>query len=174
MQIKLETVVNCTDGVEIWLGRLLEEMKSTMQEVLAKIASELFDPEFNFIKDFQDYCGQVSKRKQPKQSNDFLFMFLVQAGLLGVQILWTSDAEFAIKKSKVDKGIMRKTNQQFLDLLNEFIELTLTDLTKLQRIKYETMVTIHVHQVILLLNISTRTKVAYDFTSNRFTEGHIR
>lgn len=42
---------------------------------------------------------------------------------------------------------MRKTNQQFLDLLNEFIELTLTDLTKLQRIKYETMVTIHVHQV---------------------------
>lgn len=31
-----------------------------MQEILAKIASELFDPEFDFIKDFQEYCGQVS------------------------------------------------------------------------------------------------------------------
>lgn len=72
---------------------------------------------------------------------------LCQAGLIGVQILWTNEAELAIKKSKVDKEIMRKTNQQFLDLLNEFIELTLTDLSKLQRIKYETMVTIHVHQV---------------------------
>lgn len=41
---------------------------------------------------------------------------------------------------------MRKTNQRFLDLLNSFIELTVKDLTKLDRIKYETMVTIHVHQ----------------------------
>lgn len=39
-------------------------MKSTMQEVLAKIAVELFDPEFNFIKDFQEYCGQVSSSGQ--------------------------------------------------------------------------------------------------------------
>lgn len=66
-QIKLETVVNCTDGVEIWLGRLLEEMKSSMQEVLAKIAAELSDPEFDFIKDFQDYCGQVHTRVKTKQ-----------------------------------------------------------------------------------------------------------
>lgn len=37
-------------------------------------------------------------------------------------------------------------NQRFLDLLNSFIELTLLELTKVERIKYETMVTIHVHQ----------------------------
>lgn len=41
---------------------------------------------------------------------------------------------------------MKKYNQRFLDLLNGFIELTVKDLTKLDRIKYETMVTIHVHQ----------------------------
>lgn len=41
---------------------------------------------------------------------------------------------------------MKKYNQRFLDLLNGFIELTVKDLTKLERIKYETMVTIHVHQ----------------------------
>lgn len=41
---------------------------------------------------------------------------------------------------------MRKTNNYFLDLLNDLIELTIKDLTKLQRINFETMVTIHVHQ----------------------------
>lgn len=41
---------------------------------------------------------------------------------------------------------MKKTNQWFLDLLNQFIELTIKDLTVLERIRFETMVTIHVHQ----------------------------
>lgn len=97
-----------------------------------------------------------------------------QAGLIGVQILWTNEAEFAIKKSKVDKGIMRKTNQHFLDLLNEFIELTLTDLTKLQRIKYETMVTIHVHQVHFAISSSTSVICFNLLLFLRYTEGHIR
>lgn len=61
IQIKLENIVSCTDGVEIWLGRLLEEMINTIQCILAKIASELLDPEFDFVKDFQEYCGQVRK-----------------------------------------------------------------------------------------------------------------
>lgn len=41
---------------------------------------------------------------------------------------------------------MKKYNQRFLDLLNGFIELTIKDLNKLDRVKYEAMVTIHVHQ----------------------------
>lgn len=41
---------------------------------------------------------------------------------------------------------MKVTNQRFLDLLNSLIELTSKDLTKMQRIRFETMVTIHVHQ----------------------------
>lgn len=69
-----------------------------------------------------------------------------QAGLIGVQVLWTTNAEYAIRKSRTDSGIMRKTNDAFLDLLNELIELTIKDLTKLQRTHFETMVTIHVHQ----------------------------
>lgn len=41
---------------------------------------------------------------------------------------------------------MKKYNQRFLDILNGLIELTVKDLNKLDRIKYEAMITIHVHQ----------------------------
>ncbi|KAL3284031.1 hypothetical protein HHI36_018201, partial [Cryptolaemus montrouzieri] len=68
------------------------------------------------------------------------------AGLLGVQILWTKEAEIALKRSKIDKTIMKITNQRFLDLLNSLIDLTSKDLAKMRRTQFETMVTIHVHQ----------------------------
>lgn len=66
--------------------------------------------------------------------------------MIGVQVLWTVKAEYALRKCKTDPTVMRKTNDFFLNLLNEFIELTIKDLTKLQRIQFETMITIHVHQ----------------------------
>ncbi|XP_055595824.1 dynein axonemal heavy chain 8 [Uranotaenia lowii] len=118
--------VFCTGGVEIWLNRLLKEMQDTISDILAVMAQNLSNPEFDFITGFQTFCGQ--------------------AGLVGVQLLWTRDAEYALRKCRTDKNVMRKTNQRFLDLLNSLIELTVKDLTKLERIRFETMVTIHVHQ----------------------------
>ncbi|KAJ8735705.1 hypothetical protein PYW07_007325 [Mythimna separata] len=125
--IPLEVPVVCIGGVEIWLNTLLDTMKSTVRNIIANIAQTMAsDTEFEFLVGFWNFPGQ--------------------AGLLGMQILWTSDAEYALKKAKADRFIMRITNQKNLDLLNGLIDQTVRDLVPLDRTQIETMITIHVHQ----------------------------
>ena len=112
--------------MEMWLGALLKMTLKSVNTVIRQASIAIEDSNFNLM--------------------EFLAEFPAQIGILGLQMVWTRDSEVALEKARADKKIMAQTNQHFLQILNNLIELTTSDLTKINRTRYETLITIHVHQ----------------------------
>ncbi|XP_071957073.1 dynein axonemal heavy chain 5-like [Antedon mediterranea] len=126
-KIDLDVPVNAQGNVELWLGELLKTIRRSIHGVIRTAYISIQDKEnFKLIEFENTYAAQV--------------------GLLGIQMLWTRDSEDALKNARADKKIMSTTNQYFMDILNTLIDVTTQDLTKYERTKFETLVTIHVHQ----------------------------
>ena len=53
---------------------------------------------------------------------------------------------FCLSLCQLDKKVMSATNGYFEAILNSLIEVTTKELTKYERTKFETLITIHVHQ----------------------------
>lgn len=113
-------------NVEVWLMALMVMAQKSMHGVIRTAAIAIQDPNFQLL--------------------EFLNMFPAQVGLLGLQFLWTRDSTDALTAAKYDKKIMSATNQAFLELLNTLIDQTTRNLTKVERTKFETLITIQVHQ----------------------------
>ncbi|KAJ7420669.1 dynein heavy chain 5, axonemal-like protein [Willisornis vidua] len=125
-QVNIIEPVLAQGNVEFWLGQLLNGIRKTIHTIIRQASMVISDSEFKMY--------------------DFQAMFPAQIGLLGIQMIWTRDAEKALNSTKTDKKVMHTTNQKFLELLNYLIDMTTHNLTRMERTKYETLITIHVHQ----------------------------
>ncbi|CAF3995610.1 unnamed protein product, partial [Rotaria magnacalcarata] len=106
----------------------------------------------DFIRTHQKTIHRYIRRSIEKMTYDdfdlykFIEQEIAQLGLLIIQIVWTKRSEKTLQEATNNKNLMNETNKYFLDMLNQFIDKTTYDLTKYQRLKYETLITIHLHQ----------------------------
>ncbi|ESN99020.1 hypothetical protein HELRODRAFT_162498 [Helobdella robusta] len=143
--VELTHPVLAVGHVESWLNDLLVETRSTVHNSIKQAHSVISEESFSFI--------------------DFLHQLPAQVGLLCLQMIWTCDSENALLNCKLNKKIMQTADGHFLEMLHQLIEVTTKDLKALERTKFETFITVHVHQkdVFEELVISQHVKSPFDF-----------
>ena len=124
--VELEKPVRAEGSVEVWLNDLLKATQESVHGIIREA--------FHFINDgMPDLYELVTK-------------FQAQVGILGIQMIWTRDSEEALNNARLDRRIMGDTNNKFLDMLNTLIAQTAKELDAMDRCKFETLITVHMHQ----------------------------
>jgi len=141
--VDLATPVNAQGNIEDWLLALESEMQRSIRRECRFASHD---------------CGSVMNALSIKEFTD---KNIGQVSLLGIQIIWTVDFQDALMRmsKEKDKTVMNFTNKKFVNMLSDLVAACLTDLgSKMNRTKFETMVTIHVHQKDLFQEIWKKVK----------------
>ncbi|KAF5400265.1 hypothetical protein PHET_06384 [Paragonimus heterotremus] len=125
-ELKLLMSVQCQGPVESWLSRLLATIQGSIHELVHSSYIATYEDEFQLLPFLDHYPAQV--------------------GILGLQFLWTREAAYALDEVRYDPKIMQHTNKHFQQFLLQLIERTTFPLNTTERTKYETFITIHLHQ----------------------------
>ena len=124
--VKLDKSVRAEGSVELWLMSLLISAKEALHSIIRNAYHLISDMNFDML--------------------DFIKKFQAQVGILGIQMIWTKDSENALQNCKIEKKLMGETNAKFLEMLNMLIGQTVKNLSKIERTKFETLITVHMHQ----------------------------
>ncbi|CAD6991963.1 unnamed protein product [Ceratitis capitata] len=124
--IQLDRAIRAEGSVETWLTQLLVTAQQSLHSIIRTAYATINDPNFTLL--------------------GFLEKVPAQIGLLGIQMIWTRDAEMALMQARHERKVMSETNNKFLEILNTLIDQTTRNLTKMERTNFETLITIHVHQ----------------------------
>ncbi|KAF8570623.1 hypothetical protein P879_00300 [Paragonimus westermani] len=124
--LELERPIRTEGHVEVWLTVLLKEAQHSLHEIIHAAYTTIMREEFELL--------------------DFLTTYPAQVGILGIQFIWTRDATNALKNSRQDRKIMQHTDASFVRMLTTLIKQTTQNLTAVERTKYETLITVHLHQ----------------------------
>ena len=125
----LATPVQAVGNIEDWLGLLLSGIQRTVNVTVQAAALD---------------CESM-------KIDEFTHKYQAQVSLIGIQFIWTLDAEDALYRSKTEKGVMNQTNKKNQQRLNDLIAINLqTDQQlaahgKWTRKKVETMILVDVH-----------------------------
>lgn len=125
-KIPLTSHVRCIGLVENWIGKLLESVLETMKKILGDLGLQISDAKFDYKAQLSNVCAQ--------------------AQMICIQLIWTKDVEFALNNCMTNRRIMGIKYSDTQEMLSYLVDQTVKDLTKLERICSETLVTIHVHQ----------------------------
>ena len=89
MGISLWVVCYVQGNVEVWLGQLLDGVRQTLHGVIRQAHHAISDPGLKIL--------------------EFQSAFPAQVGLLGLQMIWTHDAQEALELTRSDKKVCGST-----------------------------------------------------------------
>ncbi|CAK0822430.1 unnamed protein product [Prorocentrum cordatum] len=141
--VDLQSPVIAVGNIEDWLLALEAEMQKSVRRECRHASMEM---------------GQLLSGLS---MGDFGNKSIAQVALLGIQLVWTMDFQDALMRNARDrdKTIMVQTGKKFAQMLADLVDMCLTDLgSKMNRTKFETLVTIHVHQKDLFQEVSKKVK----------------